>query len=92
MCKVEFVLEHCLFLKSVSVSFAHSVGLSTQDKDHLKFLYEGAEDFSVLPSFGVIPAMPAVFGCVAQHEETRKLNIDPTKVRFAVYFVIRLLS
>lgn len=62
------------------ILYALAVGLSTQDKDHLKFLYEGAEDFSVLPSFGVIPAMPAVFGCVAQHEETRKLNIDPTKM------------
>ncbi|KAL3199158.1 hypothetical protein MRX96_014122 [Rhipicephalus microplus] len=62
------------------ILYALAVGLSTQEKDHLKFLYEGAEDFSVLPSFGVIPAMPAVFGSVAQHDETRKLNIDPTKM------------
>lgn len=62
------------------ILYALAVGLSTQDKDHLKFLYEGDEDFCVLPSFGVIPAMPAVFGCVAQHEETRRLNIDPAKM------------
>ncbi|KAH7963409.1 hypothetical protein HPB52_020995 [Rhipicephalus sanguineus] len=74
------------------ILYALAVGLSTQEKDHLKFLYEGAEDFSVLPSFGVIPAMPAVFGSVAQHEETRKLNIDPTKVTLGVHFVTLFLK
>jgi len=30
--------------------------LSPDNQSELKFLYEGDEDFSVLPSFGVIPA------------------------------------
>lgn len=34
------------------------VGLST--KDHLKFLYEGNEDFSCLPTFCVIPSQAAM--------------------------------
>ena len=31
-------------------------GVSQEDSSNLKFLYEGHEDFSVLPSFFVIPA------------------------------------
>lgn len=42
------VTLHCLFLVGAS--------LSQTDASELKFLYEGHEDFSVLPSFAVIPA------------------------------------
>ena len=36
----------------------HVVGatLSPDNQSELKFLYEGDQDFSVLPSFGVIPS------------------------------------
>lgn len=34
--------------------------MSTKDDDHLKFLYEGHEDFSCLPTFGVIPSQAAM--------------------------------
>ena len=36
----------------------HVVGatLSPDNQSELKFLYEGNEDFSALPGFGVIPA------------------------------------
>ncbi|KAJ7994354.1 hypothetical protein DPEC_G00264990 [Dallia pectoralis] len=40
-----------------SILYALGVGMSTKDDDHLKFLYEGHEDFSCLPTFGVIPSM-----------------------------------
>jgi len=32
------------------------VGVSRQDDDHLRFLYEGNDKFAVLPTYAVIPA------------------------------------
>ncbi|KAI5708943.1 hypothetical protein M8J76_006749 [Diaphorina citri] len=36
------------------------VGATTQQSSDLRYLYEGHEDFSVLPSYGIIPGMMAV--------------------------------
>ena len=39
------------------ILYALGVGVTVQeDSSHLKFLYEGCDDFSTLPTFGVIPA------------------------------------
>jgi len=39
------------------ILYALGVGVTVQqDSSHLKFLYEGGDDFSTLPTFGVIPA------------------------------------
>ncbi|XP_064653288.1 peroxisomal multifunctional enzyme type 2-like [Lineus longissimus] len=38
-----------------SILYALGVGVSTTQPDHLKFLFELAEDFCVLPTYGVIP-------------------------------------
>lgn len=45
--------------------YSYTVGatLSPDNQSELKFLYEADEDFSVLPSFGVIPAQ-VVWGYV----------------------------
>ncbi|NXW24655.1 DHB4 enzyme, partial [Circaetus pectoralis] len=43
------------------ILYALGVGMSTKDPDHLKFLFEGSEDFCCLPSFGVIPAQTSMF-------------------------------
>lgn len=42
----------------VNCNIKQTVGatISEQDTSQLKFLYEGHEDFSVIPSFAVIPA------------------------------------
>lgn len=37
-----------------------SVGASATDADNLKFLYEGHEQFTALPSYGVIPALDSM--------------------------------
>ena len=44
-------------LQCVLCACAVGVTVSRQDMSDLKFLYEGHEDFSVLPSYAVIPAM-----------------------------------
>ncbi|XP_044302177.1 peroxisomal multifunctional enzyme type 2 [Varanus komodoensis] len=38
------------------ILYALGVGMSTKDPDHLKFLFEGSEEFCCLPTFAVIPA------------------------------------
>ena len=53
------------------------VGVTTQNNDHLKFLFEMNEDFCVLPSFGVIPLFRSNISMVSN---TPGLDIDPTKV------------
>ncbi|XP_074851097.1 peroxisomal multifunctional enzyme type 2 [Carettochelys insculpta] len=42
------------------ILYALGVGMSTKDPDHLKFLFEGSEEFCCLPSFGVIPAQASL--------------------------------
>uniref|UniRef100_A0A4W4EWA0 Peroxisomal multifunctional enzyme type 2 n=1 Tax=Electrophorus electricus TaxID=8005 RepID=A0A4W4EWA0_ELEEL len=60
------------------VLYALGVGLSTREPDHLKFLYEGHEDFSCLPTFGVIPAQASMLeGGLGS---LPGLNFDPTKL------------
>lgn len=41
-------------------TFINTVGVSTREDDGLKFLYENHDEFSVVPSFAVIPALDAV--------------------------------
>ncbi|KAM8885451.1 peroxisomal multifunctional enzyme type 2 isoform 1-T1 [Spinachia spinachia] len=49
-----------VFTPAQCILYALGVGMSTKDPDHLRFLYEGHEDFSCLPTFGVIPSQVAV--------------------------------
>ncbi|XP_048065393.1 peroxisomal multifunctional enzyme type 2 [Megalobrama amblycephala] len=44
------------------ILYALGVGMSTKDPDHLQFLYEGHQEFSCLPTFGVIAAQSAMTG------------------------------
>ncbi|CAG5125521.1 unnamed protein product [Candidula unifasciata] len=61
-----------------AILYALGVGVSTVQSDYLKFLFELSEEFTVLPTFGVIPAFTCLF------ELTLKglpgFKIDPTKV------------
>lgn len=59
------------------ILYALGVGMSTKDPDHLKFLFEGSEEFCCLPSFGVIPAQTSMFDGVPS---LSGLNIDLARV------------
>ncbi|NXM51549.1 DHB4 enzyme, partial [Gymnorhina tibicen] len=59
------------------ILYALGVGMSTKDPDHLKFLFEGNEEFCCLPSFGVIPAQTSMFDGVPS---LPGLNIDLAKM------------
>ncbi|RXN28617.1 peroxisomal multifunctional enzyme type 2 [Labeo rohita] len=58
------------------ILYALGVGMSTKEPDHLKFLFEGHEDFSCLPTFGVIPAQSAMMGLGS----IPGLNLDFTRL------------
>ncbi|NWT53839.1 DHB4 enzyme, partial [Erythrocercus mccallii] len=59
------------------ILYALGVGMSTKDPEHLKFLFEGSEEFCCLPSFGVIPAQTSMFDAVPS---LQGLNIDLARV------------
>ncbi|XP_044131825.1 peroxisomal multifunctional enzyme type 2 [Bufo gargarizans] len=60
------------------ILYALGVGMSTKDPDHLKFLYEMSDDYSCLPTFGVIPAQAATMG--GGLASVPGLNIDLTQM------------
>lgn len=60
------------------ILYALGVGASTTDGNGLDLLYEGAESFSALTSFGVIPAMGGLTGLVSG--QVPGLNIDLSRV------------
>ncbi|KAJ1207844.1 hypothetical protein NDU88_003234 [Pleurodeles waltl] len=58
------------------ILYALGVGMSTKDADHLRFLYEGSEDFCCLPTFGVIPSQASMSGLA----NVPGLSIDFTRL------------
>ncbi|KAM9811156.1 peroxisomal multifunctional enzyme type 2 [Neosynchiropus ocellatus] len=60
------------------ILYALGVGMSTKDPDYLRFLYEGHQDFSCLPTFGVIPSQAAVTD--GSLGNIPGFSIDPTKI------------
>ncbi|KAJ8380974.1 hypothetical protein SKAU_G00017520 [Synaphobranchus kaupii] len=44
------------------ILYALGVGMSTREPDHLRFLYEGHQEFGCLPTYGVIPAQASMMG------------------------------
>ncbi|KAK3579995.1 hypothetical protein CHS0354_025319 [Potamilus streckersoni] len=67
------------------ILYALGVGSSTKEPDYLKFLFEGAEEFCVLPSFAVIPAMNSTSGLFVGG--IPGLQIDPTKILHGEQYV-----
>ncbi|CAH1795822.1 unnamed protein product, partial [Owenia fusiformis] len=63
-----------------SILYNLGVGVSTQQEDYLNFLYEGSEDFSVLPTYGVIPSLMCAFDVFGGGIPGSGIVIDPTRV------------
>ncbi|XP_063050873.1 peroxisomal multifunctional enzyme type 2 [Engraulis encrasicolus] len=60
------------------ILYALGVGMSTKEPDHLKFLYENHADFSVLPSFAVIPAQASMMS--GELASVPGFNFDMTRL------------
>ena len=83
------VEDESIFRYNIDTSILYnlSVGVSTRQPDHLKFLYENAEEFSIVPSFGVIPPMNAVFTSKELHEAVSRINGDPARMLHGEQFL-----
>ncbi|XP_059147270.1 peroxisomal multifunctional enzyme type 2-like isoform X2 [Physella acuta] len=66
------------YTEKEAVLYALSVGTSTTQPDYLKFLFELSEDFTILPTFGVIPAFACLYS--ATGKGVPGLTLDPTKL------------
>lgn len=58
--------------------YALSIGCSTTQPDHLKFLFELNDDFCVFPSFAVLVGYNGAN--LDLNKETTGIEVDPTKV------------
>lgn len=63
-----------------AILYALAVGVSITEPSALHFLYEGDDDFRVLPTFGTIAVMNSLFNSSALREQMEKLNADPTRL------------
>ncbi|KAL9981777.1 hypothetical protein ACROYT_G010524 [Oculina patagonica] len=73
--------KHFSFEAKNVILYALGVGVTVQeDSSHLKFLYEGSDDFSTLPTFGVIPAQMALNSVVMSAVEQAGLPFNPAKL------------
>ncbi|KAJ7387266.1 hypothetical protein OS493_004242 [Desmophyllum pertusum] len=73
--------SHFTFDVNNVIQYALGVGVTVQeDSSHLKFLYEGCDDFSTLPTFGVIPAQSSLNSVTMQAIEQAGLPFDPAKL------------
>ena len=63
-----------------AIQYALGVGVSVkEDGSHLKFLYEGHENFSVLPTYAVLPAQISLMMSSTLNKEKTGVEINPAK-------------
>lgn len=71
-------------ISSLILGIDTKVGVSTREPNHLRFVYENDEHFQVLPTFGVVPSLTALFdlGLVnrASEIEPRIPPVNPAKL------------
>lgn len=70
-----------------AILYALSLGVSTSNEKHLKFLYENHAEFSVLPGFGVIPAFATLFSDLASLKLPHDIQIDPAKILHGEHYL-----
>ncbi|XP_053405726.1 peroxisomal multifunctional enzyme type 2-like isoform X2 [Mercenaria mercenaria] len=61
-----------------AILYALGVGYTTKDEDYLKFLYEGSEDFSIVPSFSILASQASSAGIFTGG--IPGLSVDVTKI------------
>jgi 3-hydroxyacyl-CoA dehydrogenase/3a,7a,12a-trihydroxy-5b-cholest-24-enoyl-CoA hydratase len=68
-----------------AILYALSINMSTNGD--LKFLYENHPDFSVFPTFGVIPAQESIFGSISSFELPKGVTIDLTRLLHGEHYL-----
>uniref|UniRef100_T1DLZ3 Peroxisomal multifunctional enzyme type 2 n=1 Tax=Crotalus horridus TaxID=35024 RepID=T1DLZ3_CROHD len=67
------------------ILYALGVGMSSRDPDHLKFLFEGSEEFCCLPTFAIISAQSSMLG--EDVYSIPGLNIDVTRALHGEHYL-----
>lgn len=64
------------------ILYALSVGTSTRDPENLRFLYENHEQFSVIPTYAVIPSLVAMADSSMMEKAISpyKIEFNPSKI------------
>lgn len=70
-----------------TILYALSLGFTTSDQTNLKFLYENHDEFSVLPSFAVLPAFKNLFDQLSSIELPHGIKLDPAKVLHGEHYL-----
>ncbi|XP_077989507.1 peroxisomal multifunctional enzyme type 2-like [Glandiceps talaboti] len=63
-----------------AILYALGVGAKVGQPDYLKFLFEGSKDFSVLPSYGVIPSMRSTFPLMVMEHNVPGIRMNLAKI------------
>lgn len=65
-----------------AILYAISVGVSTTQPDHLNFIYENADDFQVLPTFGIGPSIEALLDSdvIGKACKQHSIEFNPAKL------------
>lgn len=58
------------------ILYALSVGATTAEPENLRFLYEGSEDFSALPTYGVIPCLGSLLNANMITAALKPYNVE----------------
>ena len=74
-----------IFRYSYKDTILYALSLNMSTKDDLKFLYENHEEFSVFPTYGVIPSQDAIFGKISSFELPQGVTLDPTRLLHGNY-------
>ena len=65
----------------------YALSISMTVKDDLKFLYENHDEFSVFPTFGVIPAQESIFSNISNFELPEGVSLDPTRLLHGEHYL-----
>lgn len=70
-----------------AILYALSLGYTTTDETHMRFLYENHDEFAVLPMYGVIPAFGNLFDQLSAIQLPHGIKIDPAKVLHGEHYL-----
>jgi len=62
-----------------TILYALGIGISTDDQDNLRYLYENHPDFATFPLFGVLPGL--IMSMTSSMVSSAVANVDLTRVR-----------
>lgn len=71
------------------ILYALGVGVSLEEKDALKFLYENDEEFSPLPTFSIVPAQASMMG-ESLWSNMKGYSPDPAKILHGEMYIENL--